>query len=55
MTGEAANTKEVLTGPHQAESTGNFSKYKLDKTVAGGMGKNKYPASQSKVCAAHTT
>jgi hypothetical protein len=31
----------------------DFSKHKLDKIVAGGKGKNKYPESQCKVCAAH--
>jgi hypothetical protein len=31
---------------------GDFSKHKLDKFVAGGDGKKKYPARQCKVCAA---
>jgi hypothetical protein len=31
----------------------DFSKHKLDKIVAGGKGKKKYPARQYKVCAAH--
>jgi hypothetical protein len=31
----------------------NFRIHKLEKTVAGGEGKKKYPARECKVCAAH--
>jgi hypothetical protein len=34
--------------------TKEFSKYKLDKIVAGGEGRKKYPASQCHVHTAHT-
>jgi len=37
----------------QSRLSADFSKHKLDKIVAGGKGKKKYPARQYKVCAAH--
>jgi hypothetical protein len=33
--------------------SGNFSKHKLGKIVAGGQGKKKYPVRQCRVCSAH--
>jgi len=45
-------------GPNQ-DPSGRLSSYfrihKLEKTVGGGVEKKKYPVSQCKVCAAHTT
>jgi hypothetical protein len=37
----------VLNRTPPVRFSGNFSKYKLDKIVTGGKGKNKYPASQA--------
>jgi hypothetical protein len=37
----------------QSRLSANFSKHTLDKIVACGKGKKKYPARQYKVCAAH--
>jgi len=37
----------------QGRLSGDLRIHKLDKTVAGGEGKKKYPARQCKVCAAH--
>ena len=43
-------------GPKQdlpGRLSGDFGIHKLEKIVAGGEGKKKYPARQCKVCAAH--
>jgi hypothetical protein len=49
-------TQPVPRGPQQDPQCrlfGDFSKHKLDKIVAGGEGKKKYPARQCKECAKH--
>jgi hypothetical protein len=48
--------KPTPRGPkqdHPGRLSGDFSKHKLDKIVAGGEDKKKYTARQCKVCAAH--
>jgi len=66
---EVQNRSESISGDHRLQEkqttlrgskqdlrgrlSGDFRIHRLEKIVAGGEGKKKYPARQCKVCAAH--
>jgi hypothetical protein len=52
----ASEKRPTPRGPAEdppARLSGNFSKHKLQKIVASGQGRKKYPVTQHTVCSAH--